>query len=65
MKRCSNSRSHKAPFYTVAAVAREVGRGTREPGRRRAARARRIATMCGECLAAAKFELEGKSVMPR
>lgn len=64
MKRCSNSRAHKAPFYTVSAIAREVGRGTREPGAQRITRKRKIATLCGECLEAAKFEIEGKSVKP-
>lgn len=65
MKRCSNSRAHKAPFYTVSAWAREVGRGSREPGVLRASRKKRIVTLCAECLAAAKIEIEGKSVIPR
>ncbi len=64
MKRCKNSRRHKRPFFTVLAFAREVGRGSREPGYRRAVRTKRLTTLCGDCLREARIELEGKDLVP-
>ncbi len=63
MKRCDASRRHKGPFYTVLIFTREVGRGSRQPGYRRAAQTKMVATLCKECLKTAKFQLEGKELM--
>ena len=64
MKRCDASRRHKGPFYTLIIHAREVGRGSRQPGYRRAAQTKKVATLCAECLRDANFQLAGKELMP-
>src|SRR5260370_15234755 len=64
MKRCDASRRHKGPFYTVLIFTREVGRGSRQPGYRRAAQTKMVATLCTECLKTAKFELAGEQLLP-
>src|SRR5258708_6591060 len=65
VKRCDSSRRHKAPFYTLIVFAREVGRGSRQPGYQRAIQTKRLATFCAECLSAARLEIEGKEILPR
>ncbi len=64
MKRCDASRRHKGPFYTLIIHAREVGRGSRQPGYRRAAQTKKVATLCKECLLAGRIEAEGKDLVP-
>src|SRR5260221_3316328 len=65
VKRCDSSRRHKGPFYTVSILTREVGRGSRQPGYRRAMQTKFIGTLCGECLAAGRIEAEGKELLPK
>src|SRR5260370_21471035 len=64
VKRCEASRRHKGLFYTVMIFSREVGRGSRQPGYRRAAQTKMVATLCKECLKTAKFELAGEQLLP-
>jgi len=64
MKRCKVSRRHKAPFYTVSIRTREVGRGSRRPGYRRAHQETFVTTLCAECLKTGRIEAEGKDLVP-
>jgi len=64
VKRCDNSRRHKGPFYSIVISRREVGRGSRRPGYRRATQTKTVATLCSECLGAANFQLAGEGLMP-
>jgi hypothetical protein len=64
LKRCESSRRHKAPFFSVSILTREVGRGSRVPGHRRAAQKKFVTTLCRECLAAGEVRAEGKDLIP-
>lgn len=64
MKRCDASRRHKGPFFTVLIFVREVGRGSRQPGYRRATQTKMAATLCADCLKVGRVEAEGRDLLP-
>jgi len=64
LKRCESSRRHKAPFFSVSILTREVGRGSRLPGYRRAAQKTFVTTLCGDCLKVGRIEADGKDLVP-
>lgn len=60
---CENSKKHVAPFFTVTTSAREVGAGTRIPGRPRIESREVVTRLCSDCLLAARIVVDGKTLL--
>lgn len=63
MKWCDKGADHRGPYFTLIAVATEVGPQTRVGNRKRRIGRRTVARLCQTCLRMAEFRLEGQDML--